>query len=171
LNNIIISCCYLQDNSKYYYNNNYILKEVISLKIEHNISDLYLEFYDTKPPVIITPVYNTINDDYFDELRLEPFTLGIIKKLCNERSDTVRLTSMMNYFKLLNISQSFLIIQYFIFYNLMAKHESLEIYRVYRNFLDEKFSFSTKNNRKFIEKALFKQFSMKEVNLEKWNNT
>lgn len=162
LNNIFISSCYIERNGLFY-NNNEVLKEIVAYKKELNISDLYLEFDKHHPSLIISPKYNSINDDYFNELNSMAFTIGMINKVKREADELVRCLTMLNYLKLLDVKKSLLVIQYLIFYNLMPVTEILKIFKLYRFHLDEVSKFSNTNNIMFLQKALFFQFSINDI--------
>lgn len=150
-----------------FYNNNKLLKEIISLKKECTIpSDLYLEFNGNKLSFMMTPIYNSIGGNYFNELKTDIFTLKMIKKISNEENSVVRISSMVDYLKLFDMPRSFLIIQYLCFYKLISGKELSRIYCLYISYLNKFFSFSINNSERLIGKALFEQFSIKEVNLE-----
>lgn len=165
LNSMCFSSDFINKNS-IFYNNNEILKEIIALKKKLRVHDLYLEFDNNRLSLAICPVYNSISDIYFHDLLSEPFTLAMIKKISRENNKQERLMTLVGYLKLLTKARAFLIMQYFFFYNLIPRSELLDIYNEYVSYLNENFMFSTKNNKKLVQKALFKNFSMKEFNLD-----
>ncbi|EJX0282006.1 hypothetical protein ODD50_003305 [Salmonella enterica] len=163
LNNIFISSCYIKKNGLFY-NNNELLREILKYKKILNISDLYLEFNGLDLSIVISSEYNIINDDYFKDLGSMSFNIGMINKVRRETDQLVRCQTMVKYLKLFDIKKSLILIQYLIFHNLMTTPEISQIFKLYTFYLDEISQFSNSSNIVFLQKAIFCQLSINEIN-------
>lgn len=163
LNNIFISSCYIKENGLFY-NNNEFLRKISRYKKALNIGDLYLEFNRLELSIVISSEYNSINDDYFKDLGSMSFHIGMINKVRRETDQLIRCQEMVKYLKLFDVKKSLILIQYFIFYNLMTIPEISQIYKLYTFYLDEVSQFSNASNIVFLQKAIFCQFSINEIN-------
>ncbi|WP_411172657.1 hypothetical protein ACHQIZ_05805 [Klebsiella pneumoniae] len=163
LNNIFISSCYIKKNGLFY-NNNELLREILKYKKILNISDLYLEFNGLDLSIVISSEYNIINDDYFKDLGSMSFNIGMINKVRRETDQLVRCQTMVKYLKLFDVKKSLILIQYLIFHNLMTTPEISQIFKLYTFYLDEISQFSNSSNIVFLQKAIFCQFSINEIN-------
>ncbi|EFV0794972.1 hypothetical protein HRN22_002679 [Salmonella enterica] len=163
LNNIFISSCYIKKNGLFY-NNNELLREILKYKKILNISDLYLEFNGLDLSIVISSEYNIINDDYFKDLGSMSFNIGMINKVRRETDQLVRCQTMVKYLKLFDVKKSLMLIQYLIFHNLMTTSEISQIFKLYTFYLDEVSQFSNSSNIVFLQKAIFCQFSINEIN-------
>lgn len=163
LNNIFISSCYIEKNGLFY-NNNELLRKILRYKKLLNISDLYLEFNGLELSIVISSEYNSINDDYFKDLGSMSFHIGMINKVRRETDQLVRCQKMVKYLKLFDVKKSLILIQYLIFHNLMTIPEISQIFKLYTFYLDEVSQFSNASNIVFLQKAIFCQFSINEIN-------
>ncbi|ECI0253731.1 TPA: hypothetical protein H2W72_004024 [Salmonella enterica] len=163
LNNIFISSCYIEKNGLFY-NNNELLRKILRYKKVLNISDLYLEFNGLELSIVISSEYNSINDDYFKDLGSMSFHIGMINKVRRETDQLVRCQKMVKYLKLFDVKKSLILIQYLIFHNLMTIPEISQIFKLYTFYLDEVSQFSNASNIVFLQKAIFCQFSINEIN-------
>ncbi|ECF1776775.1 hypothetical protein E1J93_19350 [Salmonella enterica subsp. enterica serovar Welikade] len=163
LNNIFISSCYIEKNGLFY-NNNELLRKISRYKKALNISDLYLEFNGLELSIVISSEYNSINDDYFKDLGSMSFHIGMINKVRRETDQLVRCQKTVKYLKLFDVKKSLILIQYLIFYNLMTIPEISQIFKLYTFYLDEVSQFSNASNIVFLQKAIFCQFSINEIN-------
>lgn len=148
-----------------FYNNNEMLIDILKIKKEFKVHDLYLEFDEISLSLIKVPIYYSVDEYHFNELISDVFTLTMIKKLCKQKNEEALLVSIINYLKLFDLNKSIFIMQYISFYNMVTQHQLSRIYIEYIRHLNKKNLFSTRNNEKLTQKAIFRYFSIKEIKL------
>ncbi|EPW5036203.1 hypothetical protein ACWL47_003998 [Yersinia enterocolitica] len=163
-NHVSIPFKYLDVNRAFFGSNANFLKEIIHLKIKHDVKDVYFEFDGYNDSFLQLPIINeACESEYFSTIENDCFIKSIINKYKNK--EHVFFDNINRFIYLLDIKKAFYLLQYIRCKEIVSIEMLKEMLDVYIEKLLLDKNFIEYNNLRYLRASVLNLFSLENVDI------